>query len=219
MTAEGPSVDAAATPGRAGAGAGRRWPSPRRCRHSPRCRSSRTGGAAPGRACESRSTARRPRVRCPGDNVRDRDCADRRPRVSGAAAATASARRAISGLGEPGAARHLLDGGAVEVAGGEIHLAEGAAGAQDLVDRAHRLEELRPVDVGDQAHAGDDVADRDVGRALELVLLAHQLVGIRSFPDQALFQPADRGRHLGILVAQPLDELDDEAVGQRRLRS
>ena len=120
------------------------------------------------------------------------------------------------GLGQIRAARHPFDRGAVEVAGGEVHGGEIAAGAQDIVDRTDLLEQLCPVDVGDQAHAGDDVAHRDVGRALEIVLLADQLVGGRAFARQSSFQPANGGRRLGVLVAQALDELDDEALGERR---
>ena len=52
-------------------------------------------------------------------------------------------------LREVGATGHLLDGGAVEVAGGEIHRGEIAASPQDVVDRTHLLEQLRPIDVGD----------------------------------------------------------------------
>ena len=48
------------------------------------------------------------------------------------------------------------------------------------------------------------------------MLLAHQLVGVRALARQALLQPADGGRRLGILVAQALDELNDEALGERR---
>ena len=123
--------------------------------------------------------------------------------IGGLGRACRDRQRALRDLGfrEAGAARHLLDGGAIEIAGGEIHVAEGAAGTQHFIDWTDRLEELAPVDVGDQAHAGDDVAHRDVGRALELVFLAHQLVGVASFADEPLFQPADGRCHLGILVA------------------
>ena len=118
------------------------------------------------------------------------------------------------GFAQPRAARHPLDGGAIEIAGGEIHLGKRAAGAQDLVDRTDRLEELGPVDVRDQAHAGDDVAHGDVGCALELVLVADQFLGGRAVARQPLLEPAHRRRGLGILVAQPLDQLHDEAFGQ-----
>ena len=49
-----------------------------------------------------------------------------------------------------------------------------------------------------------------------LMLLAHQLVGGRAFARQSPLQPAHGGRRLGVLVAQALDELDDEALGERR---
>ena len=71
-------------------------------------------------------------------------------------------RCAISSSGQSRAARQLLDRAAVEIARREIHRGEVAAGAQRVVDQADALEQLRPVDVGDQPHAGDDVAHGDV---------------------------------------------------------
>lgn len=56
----------------------------------------------------------------------------------------------------------LLDGAAIEVAGGEIHLGKVTAGPQLLIHQAHLLEQLGPIDVRDEAHAGDDIADSDV---------------------------------------------------------
>ena len=100
---------------------------------------------------------------------------------------------------------------------GEIHVREVAAAAQDVVDEADALEQLGPVDVGDQPHAGDDVAHGDVRGALPLVFLAHQFVGGRSLAPEAVFQPADGRRRLRILVAQALDELDGETLGERHV--
>ena len=109
---------------------------------------------------------------------------------------------------------NLLDGGAIEVTTGKIHVDEDAAGAQHVIDRTHLLEELRPIDVGDQPHARDDVANRDVGRALHLMLAPHQLVGACPLACQALLEPAHGRGGLGILVAQAMDELDGEAFGK-----
>ena len=48
------------------------------------------------------------------------------------------------------------------------------------------------------------------------MLLAHQLVGVRALARQPLLEPAHGGRRLRILVAQALDELDDEAFREGR---
>ena len=174
----------------------------------------RTGAGARGRAA---GTERPLEGRAPAADQVIAGIAPPRIGVGGSGGCrAASARRAISGSLKLRAARHLLDGGAIEIAGGEIHVGEGAAGAQHVVDRTHRLEELGPVDVGDQPHAGDDVADGDIGGALELVFLAHQFVGGRALARETLLQPADGRRRLRILVAQALDELHGEAFGQRR---
>ena len=94
----------------------------KRWRHSPRCRSPRSGGATRDRAGGNPSE-RSKAATAAADQV-----------IAGIALTAIAvarvwaddgdlqgARRAISGSREVGAAGHLLDGGAVEVAGGEIH--------------------------------------------------------------------------------------------------
>ena len=71
---------------------------------------------------------------------------------------------------------------------GEIHVLVGAAGGERLVDKADLLEQVLPVDVRDQAQAGDDVAHGDAGRALPPMDLAHDNVGGRAAA------PPDAGR-------------------------
>mgnify|MGYP001573289261 CR=1 FL=1 len=112
------------------------------------------------------------------------------------------------------AACEPLDRAAVEVARREIHVREVAAGLQHVVNETDALEQLRPVNVGDQSHARDDVADRHVRRTLSLVLVVHDLVGGRSLCRQALLEPHQRRRGLRILVPQPLNELDGEGPRQ-----
>ena len=87
---------------------------------------------------------------------------------------------------------------------------------EHVVHQADALEQLGPIDVGDQAHAGDDVAHRDGRGALPLVFVAHDRVGCRSLRRQMLVEPRQRGRDPRILVAQPVHELDGECVRQRR---
>ena len=112
------------------------------------------------------------------------------------------------------APRKLLDRAAIKVARRKIHRREVAAGPQRVVDETDALDELRPVDVGDQPHARDDVADRHVRRTLSLVLVAHDLVGGRSLCGQARLEPRQRRRHPRILVPQPLHELDGKGLRQ-----
>ena len=115
------------------------------------------------------------------------------------------------------AAGEVFDGVAIEIARREIHVLEGASGLEDLVDQADALEQLRPIDVGDEAHAGDDVAHRDAGGDLPLVLVADDGVGSRPLPGQLLVEPLQRRRDAGILIAQPMDQLHEKAVRERRL--
>ena len=166
-----------------------------------------------------RAAARGSRARLEGpaparDQVVARDRARaRRPFASLRARLRRRAARDLE-LGAAGAARELLDRAAVAVARREVHLREVALGAQRGVDEADALEELRPVDRGDQPHAGDHVADRHVHRALALVLVAHDLVGRRALRREALVEPLQRRRDARILVAQPLHELHGERARQ-----
>ncbi|MNO61713.1 hypothetical protein D3C76_523680 [compost metagenome] len=122
-------------------------------------------------------------------------------------------------FGQVRAARQLLDGAAVEVAGGKVHGGEGAAGAQVLVDQADAFEQLGPVDIGDQPHAGDDVAHGDVGRALALLGVLHHGFGRYALGAQAFVEPAECGGDPRVLVAQALGELGGEEFRQRLARS
>jgi hypothetical protein len=113
-------------------------------------------------------------------------------------------------LGSAGAARELLDGVTVAVAGREVHGAEVTVGSQRLVDEADAFEELGPVEGGHRPHAGDHVAHRHVHGGLVLELDSHELVGRRSRGRELLVEPGERRHGLGILVTQALDELDGE---------
>ena len=115
-------------------------------------------------------------------------------------------------LRQRAAARQVLDRAAVAVARPEIHRREGAGRAQPRVDKADALEEIGPVDVGDEPHAGDDIAHGDIGHALAVMRLAHRLVDGHALGRQPLVQPAERGRGARVLVAQAFGELRGKAV-------
>ena len=93
------------------------------------------------------------------------------------------------------------------------------AGPQDLVDEAHALDELGPVEPRDEAHARDHVPDGHVHRRLALVLEPDGLLGRRALGDEALLEPAERRRRGRVLVAEALEELDPAGRRQRRRRS
>ena len=116
-------------------------------------------------------------------------------------------------------AGQLLDRASVGVAGRKIHCGKGAICAQALVDEANALEPLGPVDIGDQPHAGDDIAHGDVGCPAAALLVLHRPVDGLPLESEALFQPSKRRRLFRILVSQPLCELRGEGCGQGRGRA
>ena len=123
-------------------------------------------------------------------------------------AAMAMACRATSSSARPALARELLDPVSIPIPGGEVHARERAVGPEDLVDEADALDELRPVEPRDEAHARDHIADGHVHRCLALMLEADHLFGGRPLLRKELLEPAHRGRGVRVLVAQPLEELN-----------
>ncbi len=119
-------------------------------------------------------------------------------------------------FGGPGVAGDFLDRVAVPVPGREIHLGKAVPAAQGLVDEADALDELRPVEPRDQAHARDHVPDGHVHRGLPLVLQADGLLGRGALRRQELLEALECRRHGRVLVAQSLEELDH--AGRRQLR-
>ena len=118
-------------------------------------------------------------------------------------------------LRPPRMAREFLDGAAVEIARCEIHAPEGAARCQHLVHEAHTLDHLIPVEIGDEAQAGDDVAHTEIGSTLGPMEILHEAIDRRTARGQAFIQPGESGYHRRGLVAQPMDELNGEGIGQR----
>src|ERR1700724_614220 len=98
----------------------------------------------------------------------------------------------------------------IAIAGGEVHLREAAAGAEHAIDETDALEDLCPVEGGDEPHARDHVADGHVHSALPLMLLADDLVGRCALACETLVQPDERWRDPRILIAQPLKQPHDE---------
>ena len=115
-------------------------------------------------------------------------------------------------LGKRRASGKLLDCGPIEIAGRKIHLAVDALGGEDIVYRAHALEQGQPVDFRDQPHADDDVADGDGGSDLSLLLVGDSQIGGRSAFRQPVVEPCQSRRDTWILVAQHVDELHGERI-------
>ena len=113
------------------------------------------------------------------------------------------------------AARQIFDRAAVERARWEIHGFEAAVGRKDCVDEAQLLEQLLPVDVGNQAQTGNDVANGNIRGALLAMHIAHRYLRRRVLNRQTLVEPCQRGGDDRILIAQPMNELDRECPRKR----
>ena len=126
--------------------------------------------------------------------------------------ASATARRATSCSGTLARARQLLDGVAVAVARREVHSRVSARRilAKNLLDLADPLEEERPVDRRQQPHRRDDVADGELAGGLALMLDAEHLFGGIVLRFECALQGMPRRRGRGWLIAEPVEQLDDE---------
>ena len=113
------------------------------------------------------------------------------------------------------AARKIFDRAAVKRPRRKIHALEIAVAGKNSVDEAKPLEQLLPVDIGNQPQAGDDVANRDIRRPLLAMDITHHQVGRRVLDGHSLIEPGQRGRDPRILIAQPMHELDREGLGKR----
>jgi hypothetical protein len=118
-------------------------------------------------------------------------------------------------LGAPGAPGEILDRVPVLIAGGKVHRAEVAVGAEQIVHEADALEEVGPVQRRHHPHARDHVAHRHVHGGLVVVVELHELVGRRSQRAHLLVEPSQCGGGLGVLLAQALHEVHHEGGGQR----
>ncbi len=114
----------------------------------------------------------------------------------------------------PRAAGEQLDLGPAQVPRRGVHFCEPRLGSEGFVHQTDGLEESGPVDRGHPVHAGDDVADRDIGGALGMLLPGNHLVGRRPLGAQRLVEPIEDRHDRGVLVAKPLEELHGERVGQ-----
>ena len=105
----------------------------------------------------------------------------------------------------------------VAIARGKIHPRINARRIlrQLRIDPAHGFEKIFPVQVREQAHAGDDVADGDLRGGLALVLFLHDLFDREPFFGELLLEPLHYRHHCRVLFTQALRELDDERAAER----
>ncbi len=97
----------------------------------------------------------------------------------------------------------------------EVRGGKAGVGPEYFVDKTDALEKFRPVEGGNQAHASDHVAHRDIHRCLPLVLEPDNLICRCALSSQMFFEPAQSRHDHRVLIAQPLDQLDCERRRQR----
>ena len=112
----------------------------------------------------------------------------------------------------------LLDRLALPISAEEVHPPVGAGGIalQHLLDQAHRLDILAPVERGAEAQARDRIGDRHLVGGLPLVLAANRRFRGRLLRrEMRLDRRADRRQPEAILT-NPMQQLDDRGDIERR---
>src|SRR5437763_9761280 len=85
--------------------------------------------------------------------------------------------------------------------------------AQDRINEAHALEEVAPVECGEQAHTRDDVADGDLCCGLSLMRKMDELFGRAAALDQMLLNTVEHGYYRRFLISESLNEMHCERGG------
>ncbi len=114
------------------------------------------------------------------------------------------------------AACQLFDRMPVAIARREVHAPIGLCRIplEDSLDDADLFDEDRPVARRHQPHRRDDVADGELIGGFALVFAAQQHVGRVALRFQGPVQALPRRPRRRRLIAQPLQQLDDEGRGQ-----
>ncbi len=90
----------------------------------------------------------------------------------------------------------------------------GGIEAQRLIDLAHGLDKLAPVQGAQEAQTVDGVTDGDLVGGLVLALDADQFIDGKSLVREPVLQPGPRQVHRRALAGQALRELRHEGAGQ-----
>ena len=125
---------------------------------------------------------------------------------------------ATSDSAELAVAGNGLDRMAIAIAGEKIHFPVNPGGveAQRLLDLAHGLDELAPVQGAQETQAVDGMADRDLVGGLVLALQVDQLLDGKPLLREPLLKPGPRQVHRRALAGQAFRELRHEGAGQRQ---
>src|SRR2546423_6667727 len=86
--------------------------------------------------------------------------------------------------------------------------------AEQSVYETDALKEISPVERREQAHAGDDVPDRDLRGGLSLVLYVYELLYAFVLLQEVLFEPIHRGGDRRVLLAEPQGKLRDKSFAE-----
>ena len=118
------------------------------------------------------------------------------------------------------APRQLLDGMAVAVARRKIHLdvRAGRIFSKRLLDQSDAIEKQRPLNRREQSHARDHVPDRELIGRFALMLDPQHLLRSVALRLQRTLQRLPGGSRRGGLIAQPLQQFDDEGRRQSSVR-
>ena len=110
-----------------------------------------------------------------------------------------------------------LDYVAVTIASAKVHSRIDAGGIlrQLRIDQADCFKEIFPIQRRKQTHAGNDVADRHLGRSLPVMLCMHHLLDRETLFSELLVQPFDNRHDGGILFAQALRQLHNKGPADR----
>ena len=91
---------------------------------------------------------------------------------------------------------------AVGIARRKVHGREITAIAQYPINKTDALKKRFPIEVCDQAHAGNDISHRHTGGRLLLVLGAHDFIRAGSLSSQTFVKPEENGTYFGIQITQ-----------------
>ena len=111
----------------------------------------------------------------------------------------------------------MLDGTSIAVAGREVERGETRSVHEASIDQAEAFKDIGPVNARDEVHAGNDIADGDVGGTLTLLSPLYQLIDGGALQTDSTLQPAHHGVSARIDTAQALGQLGDERCRQRCL--
>ncbi len=107
--------------------------------------------------------------------------------------------------------RERLDGLPLLIATQEVHprVRPGRVALQNLLDQAHRLEILAPVERGAETQTVDGVGDGNLRGGLPLVFAANRCFRGRLLRRKMLLDGRPDGRQPQTVLAHAMQELDD----------